>query len=262
MKIVDYELKIKNIVNVYRGNIPPSNVVCKSRYSDCFVFVLTGKAEYFFGGKRQTANAGDIIYLANQSKYEIKVTDDNYTFYFVDFFFENESKTVFENEIYSSKSFAVHQSSFKELYDLWEIGNFAEKIYCKSLMYQIYYQVVRSSLHAYVTKANRQKIERIIEYISENTQNSELSVATLSEMCGSSEVHFRRIFHQIYHISPIKFISNLRIKKAKELLTTTSMKISEISRICGFENQYYFAKKFKSDTHLTPTEYRAKYYIK
>ena len=262
MRIVDSELEIKNIINVHKGNIPPSNVVCKSRYSDCFVFVLTGKAEYFFDGKQKTANAGDIIYLANHSKYEIKVTDDNYTFYFVDFFFENESKTVFQNEIFSSKSFSVLENRFKELYDLWRLGNFAEKIYCKSLIYQIYYQVVRSSLNAYITKANRQKIERIIEYISENIQNSELSVATLSEMCGSSEVHFRRNFHQIYHISPIKFINNLRIKKAKELLTTTSMKISEISEICGFENQYYFAKKFKSDTHLTPSNYRKLYYMK
>ncbi len=262
MKIVDSELEIKNIINVYKGNIPPSNVVCKSRYSDCFVFVLTGEAEYFFGGKQKTAKAGDIIYLANHSKYEIKVTDDNYTFYFVDFFFENESKAVFENEIYSSKSFSVLENRFKELYDLWRLGNFAEKIYCKSLIYHIYYQIVKSSLHSYVSKSNREKIEDIVDFIAENLGDSGLNIATLSKMCGVSEVHFRRIFHQIYHVSPIKFISDLRIKRARELLSTTTLKIFEISEKCGFENQYYFSKKFKAQTHLTPNKYRELYSMK
>ncbi len=262
MKIVDSELNIKSILNVHKGNIPPSNVVCKSRYSDCFVFVLTGQAEYNFGGVSKIAKAGDIIYLAEKSNYDIHITDNNYTFYFIDFFFKNETQGVLENEIYSSKSFSVLESKFKEIYDLWRLGNFAEKIYCKSIMYQIYYQVVRSNLNAYVSKANRKRFEQIIEFIAQNLENSQLSVATLSEMCGSSEVHFRRLFHQIYHISPIKFISNLRIKRATELLTTTDTKISDISKMCGFENQYYFAKKFKADTHLTPTEYRKRYFVK
>ena len=163
MKIVDSELKIKNIVNVYRGNIPPSNVVCKSRYSDCFVFVLTGKAEYFFGGKRQTANAGDIIYLANQSKYEIKVTDDNYTFYFVDFFFENESKTVFENEIYSSKSFAVHQSSFKELYDCGKSETSPKKFTVSPLCIKF---IIRLFAQAFTPMSPRQTDRKLNELLN------------------------------------------------------------------------------------------------
>ena len=262
LKITDSELDIQNILNVYKGNIPPRNVVCKSRYSDCFVYVLTGSATYDFNGKVITANSGDIIYLAKDSCYTIKVTDDNYTFYFADFFFKNENPVVFENEIYSSKSFAVLENKFKELYDLWRLGNFAEKIYCKSLIYHIYYQIVKSNLNSYVSRSNRKKIEEIIEFISNNLSDPKLSVSALSEMCNTSEVHFRRIFHQIYHVSPIKFISDLRIKRAKELLTTSTIKISEISKVCGFENQYYFAKKFKSQTHLTPSKYRELYYMK
>lgn len=262
MKIVDSELDIKSILNVHKGTIKPSNVVCRSRYSDCFVYVLTGGAEYNFNGKIQVAKAGDIIYLANDSHYTIKVTDDNYTFFFVDFLFDNKNGSAFENEIYSSKSFAVLENKFNEFYDLWSVGNFAEKIYCKSLIYHIYYQIVNSCLHSYVSKTNRKKIEEIIGYISENLSDSGLNIAKLSEMCDASEVHFRRIFHQIYHVPPVKFISDLRIKRAKELLTTSNLKISEISENCGFENQYYFAKKFKAQTHLTPSKYRELYYMK
>ncbi len=262
MKIVNSELAIKSILNVHRGNIPPSNVICKSRYSDCFVYVLTGSAEYNFGGKIQVAKSGDVIYLAKGSNYTIRVTDDNYTFFFVDFLFENCSGTVFENEILFSKSFAILESKFNEFYDLWRLGNFAEKIYCKSLIYHIYYQIVKSSLHSYVSKSNREKIEDIVDFIAENLGDSGLNIATLSKMCGVSEVHFRRIFHQIYHVSPIKFISDLRIKRARELLSTTTLKIFEISEKCGFENQYYFSKKFKAQTHLTPNKYRELYSMK
>ena len=262
VKIVNFELDIENIISVYKGSIAPSHVHCKSRYSDCFVFVLTGEASYTFDTVTKTAKAGDIIFLAKGSRYFIDVESDNYTFYFIDFNFKNEQNTVFENEIYTSKSFLVLENSFKEFYDLWQIGNFAENIYCKSIIYNIYYKIVRSRLNAYVSKENRKKIEEIALFVAQNISDPNLSVAVLSEMCGQSEVHFRRIFHQIYHTSPIKFINLLRIKKGKELLTTTNLKIAEISRLTGFENQYYFAKKFKSETHLTPSEYRKLYFVK
>lgn len=71
-----------------------------------------------------------------------------------------------------------------------------------------------------------------------------------------SEVHFRRLFYQIYHTSPMKFIISLRVNKAKELLTNTQMKIQDISETCGFNNPYYFSKVFRQAVGLTPSQYR------
>ena len=256
MKITDLELNVMLISSVQKGRIVPSNVTCAKRHSDCFVYVLSGEAEYTFNNKHFLAQAGNVIYLSHNSAYLINVTDENYTFIFIDFFFENDKNIIFENEIYKSKGLLHLEKNFEELYHFWCLGNYSDKIYCKSLIYNVYSEIAKSSFAQYIPKDRRNQIENIAEYISDNLADNTLNVLKLSEMCDISEVHFRRIFSSIYHISPIKFITALRIKKAKELLVTETYNISEISELCGFQNHYYFSKIFKSETKMTPSEFR------
>lgn len=86
MKITDSEQNIKYIVGIHKGKIPPSTSKCNSRHSDCFVYVLSGEAEYTFKNRSHTSTAGDIVYLSHNSTYSIHVTDENYTFIYIDFF--------------------------------------------------------------------------------------------------------------------------------------------------------------------------------
>lgn len=255
LKITDSVLNITSILGVYKGRIPPSAPICTARHSDCFVYVLSGKAEYFFDGKVFVADTNSVIYLSHNSNYSIKVTDNNYTFIYIDFIFEKENNTPFSNDIYKSKSIALLKNAFEKLYRLWNIGNFSDKIYCRSVAYNIYSDIARSVFSQYVSYDRRKQIENIAAYISENLQ-SNLTVEELSRMCGITAVHFRRIFSYIYHTSPVRFITLARINKAKELLITESCAISEISEICGFKNHYYFSKVFKAQTTMTPGQFR------
>ncbi len=259
MKIHENDLNVSKILDVKKGRIPPATPKCTNRHSDCFVYVLSGFAEYTFEGKSYIASKGNIICLTHKSNYSIKVTDENYTFIFIDFLFENSSETIYENAVYNSKSLSMLKSSFENLYHLWKTGNFSDKIYCKSILYTIYSEIVKACFAQYLTFSKQQQIEHIASYIHENLSDSELSVKKLSAMCNISEVHFRRVFSLMYHISPIKFITLAKINKAKELLMDENYTIAEISKSCGFENAYYFSKVFKQETRTTPTEYRKLY---
>ena len=259
MRIADIELNINSILDVKKGRIPPSSPQCSSRHSDCFVYVLSGNAEYMFDGKNCIAETGNVIYLAHNSNYSIKVTDENYTFIFIDFFFKNCVTAIFSNEIYKLKSVSLLKNSFEKIYYLWEMGDFSDKIFCKSIIYNIYSEIVKAGFSQYVSHDRRNQIEHIVSYISENLSNSDLTVKKLSEMCAISEVHFRRMFSYIYHVSPIKFITVARINKAKELLISEPSCISEIAEKCGFQNHYYFSKVFKSETGMTPSKFRSFY---
>ena len=261
MKITDLELNINLILSVQKGKIPPSTPKCAKRHSDCFVYVLSGEAEYIFNNKPILAQAGNIIYLAHNSSYSINVTDDNYTFIYMDFIFENDKNIIFENEIYKSKGVLLLEKNFEKLHHFWCFGNYSDKIYCKSLIYNIYSEIAKSSVSQYVARDRRNQIENIAEYISDNLSDNTLNISQLSKMCNISEVHFRRIFSSIYHISPIKFITTVRINKAKELLVTETYNISEIAEMCGFQNHYYFSKIFKSETKMTPAEFRKHYKV-
>ena len=52
------------------------------------------------------------------------------------------------------------------------------------------------------------------------------------------------------------YLMGLRISSAKELLTSTDMSISEIGEMVGFHDPLYFSRAFKSETGVSPKEYR------
>ncbi len=93
-----------------------------------------------------------------------------------------------------------------------------------------------------------------IKYL-ENNYYHNITNAELAHECKISEEHFRKLFKKTYGISPKQYIINMRINKAKQLLTEGGLKMNAISEQSGFSNQYHFCRFFKQKTGLTPTEY-------
>ena len=54
----------------------------------------------------------------------------------------------------------------------------------------------------------------------------------------------------------IEFLTELRIKRAKELLMGTSLKIYNIAEMVGYENPTYFNYLFKQNTGISPGQFR------
>ena len=52
-----------------------------------------------------------------------------------------------------------------------------------------------------------------------------------------------------------QYITELRIEKAKELLTNTKLSLAEISEAVGFNDYFYFIKKFKREVGVTPGKF-------
>ena len=94
-----------------------------------------------------------------------------------------------------------------------------------------------------------------VNYLANSFSDPELTNELLAEKCGISEVYFRRLFTEQYKVTPKQYIIDLRINKAKQLLTDGIFKIGAISESCGFSNPYHFCRVFKEKTGLTPSEY-------
>jgi len=76
-----------------------------------------------------------------------------------------------------------------------------------------------------------------------------------SKLCLSYS-SFRKTFKEYTGFSPAKFINDVRMRKAKELLTNTSMNIKEVAYNVGYNNHDYFFTAFRHMTGQTPAEYR------
>jgi len=82
-----------------------------------------------------------------------------------------------------------------------------------------------------------------------------LSNGEIARQLGISEVYFRKLFLSQYGTTPKQYILELRLQKAKGLLTDTNLTVTEIAETCGFSSLYHFCRIFKAKTGLTPTEY-------
>lgn len=83
----------------------------------------------------------------------------------------------------------------------------------------------------------------------------------LNDICSYvflSPSYFIRIFKRETGYSPISFLIKTRIERAKELLTQTDEKASDIALSVGYANQQRFNETFKKTTDMTPIEYRKK----
>ena len=89
-----------------------------------------------------------------------------------------------------------------------------------------------------------------------------LSLDDYAKLCNMSKSNFIKLFKEEKRISPQKYIANIRLNIAKELLNTTNLNISEIAQNIGFEDTYYFSNFFKKATGLSPLNYKKKHFNK
>ena len=98
-------------------------------------------------------------------------------------------------------------------------------------------------------------IKYLREYV-ENNYTFYISMKELAEDMGYSDAYFSKLFKQYFNQNFTAYLTEYRIKKAKELLTDTNNSIKDISRMVGYEDSNYFAKIFKRIVGEIPSKFR------
>lgn len=82
------------------------------------------------------------------------------------------------------------------------------------------------------------------------------NISEYASFCSMSVSRFTHVFTNENGISPKKYIVNLRMKKAAELLESTTLTIAEIANLTGFSDQNYFSRCFKKNFGSSPKSLR------
>ncbi len=98
-------------------------------------------------------------------------------------------------------------------------------------------------------------IEKALTYLFQNYHN-QISLSVVAKYVNISEEHLSRKFKKEIGQNFIDYLNNLRMKKAKILIETTDLRISEIGEIVAMSNASYFSNAFKKQFGLSPTELR------
>jgi len=87
---------------------------------------------------------------------------------------------------------------------------------------------------------------------------SDLTIQQIAESLGVSYSNFRKLFKEYTGLSPATYQQDLRLQRAKELLTTTDLSVKEVAYRLNFESPDYFSAKFKAKMGVKPSEIKIK----
>jgi AraC family transcriptional regulator len=134
------------------------------------------------------------------------------------------------------------------------------RAYIRSLMVQLSTDLVRrysdpvSASLKYVGMPPG-RLSMVVAYISEQLE-SNLDLARLSAVAGVSRYHFCREFKKSMGVTPQSYVMQQRIKRAKVLLESSELSITEISEQLRFPTPSHFAATFRKMVGVTPTSFR------
>lgn len=105
------------------------------------------------------------------------------------------------------------------------------------------------------TSVMEQKMKVALEYVQKN-YNTDINMAVVSNLVSMNYSLFSFTFKQYTGENFVNYLKSLRVKRAKQLLEETDMKVIEIGQCVGYENDKHFLKLFKKYCGISPTEYR------
>lgn len=108
-------------------------------------------------------------------------------------------------------------------------------------------------------KSSERICEQAVQIINDRYTEQDISVISISEEVGVSPNYLSGLIKKNTGKTLVELLTGRRIEKAEELLCCTSLKIGEITEVCGYKDQYYFSHCFKKITGMSPNRYRREY---
>lgn len=226
------------------------------------LYVAKGKGILTRSGEEKVVDEGTIVlYLPGEDQYYNYRNETSPVIYWLHFSGFNALKLLEENSLSNESIFFVGiKTNLSLIFDkiIKELqlaqGKYFElcNLYVKELLTLCSRYLIDANSHTY--KQNK-ILEEAIEYFNENF-NTSINIKEYANSCNISCCWFIRSFKNYTGTTPIQYITNIRINKAKNLLLSGSFIISEIADLIGYQNPLYFSRIFKKNVGLAPMDYR------
>lgn len=97
-----------------------------------------------------------------------------------------------------------------------------------------------------------------VRYLNEHFAQADLNIADLAAMEGYNVSYYTEWFRSHLGCTPSEYLYSLRISKAKEILTTTRYRITDVAQQVGYRNASSFTRAFRASEGMTSIEFRQK----
>ena len=214
---------------------------------------LQGRTVYEVEGRKIISDPTHIVFLPKGASYTISYEELGECI-LIEFDLD-PSFVVSDIQSFTLSTPMELHTLFRRMERLWTLKKPAYRSKCMSGLYEIFARLEETDSISYQFSHKQDLIRPSLEYLETHYADCELDVDAIAAVSGISAIYFRKIFTGLYHIPPAKYLQNIRIEKAKELLISDYSSVSEVAAAVGFSSIYHFCKIFKKTTGCTPTEF-------
>lgn len=229
-----------------------------NRPSHGLAFFAGGIYRYTFENtKTITCQKGDLIYMPQGSNYTVAAQGSA----------DGAAKSVFAINflISSNERFEPFKLPLKNPAKFRTLFESAERAWIKkdtgytdavlSDLYGILSLLKKEYHSSYYGSKYKTLIAPAVSYIGNHYTCEKISVKKLADLCGISVSYLRRLFDCCYGVSPVEYITDLRLSYARELLCSGEFSVTAAAENAGFNDISYFSRTFKRNFGISPINF-------
>lgn len=231
------------------------------------IYIAHGKGYFYFDDSKtpKIVSSGNmIIYKPHDFQKYIFYGKDHTDVFWIHFTGNNITDIFLsyglniDNKIISCGTDPLYISIFEKIILEFQ---FKKEHFCTAtslLFNQLLISVNRSSKDTTdTTSISGNEINDVISYFRNHYQEI-INVEEYIKSLGYSTSSFFKKFKSYTHVTPLQYLINLRLTYATHMLKSSNYKVSEISRLVGYDNPLYFSRLFHKHIGMSPEEYRYK----
>lgn len=250
-------ININRVIMVGREEYPEQiTVFSKNKmYHNELIFNLSGYSRVLFNGKELSDTPKSIRFLPKCELFEYRVERIERG-ECIDVFFDTDkpiSDEAFVVDVSKRKSL---ESLFKKLFCTYVSKDEGYKFECMSLLYKIFSEMQKSR---YVPEQKFALIKPALDVIRTDFLTKNIRTSELAAGSGISETYLKLLFKEKFGVPPKKYIIQMKINHAAELLRLERYTVTQVAELCNFSDVHFFSRQFKDYMGVTPMQFIQKY---
>ncbi|MDO4701070.1 MAG: AraC family transcriptional regulator [Erysipelotrichaceae bacterium] len=227
-------------------------------------YVLSGKGKFYIEDDTFDVKEDDLVIVNANVRHTESSKDDEPLEYIV---IGIEGISLLTQEIDQPEYCSIHNYRDYKHEVLFYLKTLLLEVAAKSEYYDLIAQNLLEVLLANIIRRTNTKLtigdvceaNESCTYIKNYIESNYNENLTLDDLCKISYMNKYYLVHSFkkqFHITPIAYLNEVRLKEASKLLKNTNLSVSQIANIIGMSSQSYFAQSFKKVYRVSPNEYR------
>ncbi len=252
-----------NITDIYRvilvGKEEYKEQVTEFRSERLFhnelIFQLSGKSRVLFNGAELFTKPKIVRFLPKGELFEYRVEREEHG-ECIDIFFDTDAPISNEAFVIDTSKKEGLEPLFKKLFCAFVAKDEGYRFECKSLLYKIFSEIQKS---AYIPEKKFKLIKPALDLINRDFLIRDIHTIELAKASGISETYLKKLFGERFGIPPKKYIIQMKINYAEELLQLGTYSVATVATMSGYSDIGFFSRQFKEYTGITPSAFMKKY---